>query len=75
MFCQYGIHSYFKRTKFFTIKVSNKSVLKSGRLKYSDISIKGERKLLLPFQYKSNGFKKDCSTKDDLIYTMYLRIF
>ena len=74
MFCQYGIYSYFKPTKFFIIAVSNKSVLKSGRLKYSDISIRRERKLLLPLQYKSNDFKKDCLTKDssslDLIYTM-----
>ena len=60
--------------KFFTIAVSNRSVLKSGRLKYSDISIKWEWKLLLPLQYKSNDIKKDCLTKDssslDLIYEM-----
>ena len=45
MFCQYDIYSYFiKPTKFFTIEVSNKSLLNPGyvRLKYSDVSIKRE---------------------------------
>ena len=50
------------------------SVLKSGMLKYSDIFIKWEWKLLLPLQYKSNDFKKDCLTKDSsslgLMYKM-----
>ena len=36
MFCQYDIYFCFiKPTKFFTIAASSKSVLKSGRLKYS----------------------------------------
>ena len=43
-------------------------------LKYSDISIKWEWKLLLPLQYKSNDIKKDCLTKDSsslgLMYKM-----
>ena len=54
------------------------SVLKSGMLKYSDISIKWEWKLLLPLQYKSNDIKKDCLTKDSsflgLMYKMYFAI-
>ena len=31
---------FIQPTMFFTLAVSNKSVMKSGRLKYSDISIK-----------------------------------
>ena len=45
---------FIQPTMFFTIAVSNKSVMKSGRLKYSDISIKWDCKLLLPLQFKSN---------------------
>ena len=56
---------FIQPTMFFTIAVSNKSVMKSGRLKYSDISIKWDCKLLLPLQFKSN----------DLIDKMKLRIF
>ena len=41
VFYQYEIYSCFiELTQPFTIAVSNESGLKSGRLKYSDISIK-----------------------------------
>ena len=58
---------------------SNKSGLKSGSLKYSDVFVKWEKKLFLPLQCKSNDIKKACLTSDssslDCIYKMYFRIF
>ena len=44
--------------------ISNKSGLKSGSLKYSDIFIKWEWKLFLPLQCKSNDIKTACLTRD-----------